>query len=83
MANLFQVKLKVFEPNKPNVKFKPATVTVLVGVTKRDKAVEMATKDMLTVIHKKFPTADVKLADCKPINYDHFIKFEKGGKNEN
>lgn len=83
MANLFQVKLKVYEPNNPNVKFKPATFTVLVGVSVKAKAIEMATKETLALIQKKFPTADVKLSACKAVSYDHFIKSEKGGKNEN
>lgn len=74
MANLFQVKHKVFEPNKPFVKFKPATTTSLVGAKNKAEAIAKATRNIKELVKAQFPTADIKLLDCKPINYTYFFQ---------
>lgn len=74
MADLFLVKQKVFEPNKPFHRFKPATVTVLVGAKTKYKAIEKAKENFLLKLREKFPTADVKLLSCTSINYQDFYQ---------
>ncbi|RQO78084.1 hypothetical protein DBR40_09040 [Pedobacter sp. KBW01] len=73
MANLYQVKLKVYDTINPRVKYKPGTATVLVAVKNKAQAIELATDCIKDILSEKFPTAAVNLSDCKPINFDHYI----------
>jgi len=71
---VFIVKHKVFEPNAPMVKFKPATATTLVNAKNKAEAIQKTNANLAEKIRKQYPKADFKLMDCKRLNYQFFVQ---------
>lgn len=76
MANLFLVKHNFYDPTRPLMRFKPATTKSLIGAKTKAKAIDLAQSEVLKIVKAKFPTADIKLMECKQIGYDRFYQTE-------
>ncbi|SDG31841.1 hypothetical protein SAMN05421827_105119 [Pedobacter terrae] len=74
MAKLFQVKLRLFEPDKPNVRFKPALTTALVKAKTKAEAEQKAKDQLLVIVRKQFTTADAKIVNSISIPFTHYFK---------
>jgi hypothetical protein len=70
---VFWVRLKPFEPGKANYKFKPAVIKGLVYATDAAKATKKAIDEMMPVLKSVFPTADLKVLECKSLNADFSV----------
>ncbi len=70
---VFWVRLKPFEPGKPNHKFKPSVIKGLVYATDATKATKKALDEMMPVLKSVFPTADLRLLECKTLSADFSV----------
>lgn len=70
---IFFVRLKPYEPNCPNHKFKPSVIKGLVYANDDKAARKRAIDEMKPVLNSVFPTADLKVLDCKKMNVDFSV----------
>nr|WP_067054114.1 hypothetical protein [Mucilaginibacter sp. L294] len=71
--NMYFVRLKAYEPGSRIVKFKPSVVKGLVVAPNPKIAGEKAYNEVIGMVRKKIPKADLKQLECKLIPFDFFI----------